>query len=183
MEIEYSLSETDLIALAEYQAGNSPVVHQRLKSRRFAYLIGFFVMALAAYLISMPTIFAISFAALGVLCFALYPTYSKWSMRKNIPRIVHGRMRPSSIGKRRLRVTSDGLEQISDAGESGAKWGVIDNIIENGAHAFVSIEGDLAVIIPRFRIDRGSYETFVMALRQHLEVPSTSAERPHARVA
>src|SRR5574341_709002 len=101
MEIEYSLDEADLIALAKYQVANSPLVNQRFRVRRFAYLVGFSFMAAETYLISMPMIIPLTFASMGVLWFILYPLYTKWNAQKNIPRIIHARLRPLFIGEDR----------------------------------------------------------------------------------
>jgi hypothetical protein len=180
MELEYSLDESDLIALANYQVGNSPVVRKRFKARRAAYLIGFSFLAVGAYFISMPLIIPISLAASGVLWFILYPLYAKWYTQKNIPRIVRSQMRPSSLGKHKLKATIEGLEQISEAGESKVKWIVVDNIIENSGHTFISIEKNFAIIVPRFKIEKSYYEEFMNIFRLYQSNPPALINNPHA---
>jgi hypothetical protein len=180
MEIEYSLDESDLIALANYQVENSLVVRKRFKARRLAYLIGFSFLAAGAYFLSMPSIIPISFAASGTLWFILYPLYAKWYAQKNISRIVRSQMRPSSIGKHKLKATAEGLEQISEAGESKVKWNVVDNIIENSEHTYISIELNLAIIVPRFKIENSDYEKFMNTFRLYQNNPPAFVNNPHA---
>ena len=180
MEIEYSLDESDLIALANYQIENSPVIRKRLKAKRFGYLIGFSFLAVGTYLISYPAIIPISFAVLGILWFALYPLYAKWSAHRKLPRIVRSQMTPSSIGIHKLIATSDGLEQISEAGSSKVKWNIVDKVIENSDHTFISIEENLTIIIPRFKIEKSSYEEFMNAFRLYQSNPPLLINNLHA---
>jgi hypothetical protein len=180
MEIEYSLDESDLIALANYQAENSPIVRKRLKVKRIGYLIGFSFLAAGTYITSFPAVIPVSFAVLGILGFILYPLYAKWSTHRNIPRLVRSRMRPSSIGIHKLKATTDGLEQISDAGTSKVKWNIVDNVIENSDHTFISIEENLAIIIPRFKIKKSSYEEFMNVFRHYQSNPPLSINNHHA---
>ena len=180
MEIEYSLDESDLIALANYQIENSPVVRKRFKARRFAYLIGFSILAAGTYFLSLPLILPFIFATMGALWFILYPLYAKWQTQKNIPRIVRSQMRPSSVGGRRLKATAEGLEQISEAGESRVNWNVVDPIIESPEHAFISIERNIAIIIPRSKIKKNSYDEFMNAFRLYQSNPAAFINNPHA---
>ncbi len=180
MEIEYSLDEFDLIALADYQAKNSPVLRKRFRARRLAYLVAFSFLAVGSYFLSMPVTIPISFAALGVLFFILYPLYTKWSIQRNIPRIVRDQMRPSSLGQRKLKATTEGLEQISEAGQARVKWNVVDNVIENPGHTFISIEKNLAIIVPRSKIEKSSYEEFMNTFRLYQSNTPAPATGPHA---
>jgi hypothetical protein len=110
-------------------------------------------------------IIPISFASLGVLLFIFYPLYSKWSIHRNIPRVVRDQIRPSSVGNRKLKVSTEGLEQIFEGGESKVRWNKVDNIIEGPEHTFISIEESLAIIVPRFKIEKSSYEEFMSIIR------------------
>lgn len=167
MEISYSLHKDDLIALAQYQIEHSPAIDRRSRFGRIAYPIGFLLMAIGIYPMSYTIITPISFVALAGLSFILYPSFLRWLARRNIPRIVRERMRQSSLERRTLRVTPDGLEQSSESGTSKVKWKLVDGIDVTPSYTYVFIEGTSLVVIPKSSIGPETHDKFVNAFRQY----------------
>jgi hypothetical protein len=114
MEIEYSLDEADLIALAQYQIQHSSVAKRRFQNRRWVYAISFFLIAAGVYLVSHELFLSLVFVSLAILAYAFFPIYIQRITQNHIKRIVHERMRPTSLLSRKLRAVPDGLEKSYD---------------------------------------------------------------------
>jgi len=169
MEIEFALDKTDLITLSRFQADRSPKLHNRLRKRRIAYVVGFLLLALGTYLLSSQTILPLAFAALAAISALLFPVYSRWLVQRRIRQIVQERATPASVAKRKLRATSEGLEEFTEQAEGKIKWSLIDGIEATQTHAFISVDGLYSLMIPRERVSAGDYDKFVQTVRSHIE--------------
>ena len=167
MEISYSLHKDDLIALAQYQIEHSPAVERRSRFGRMALSTGFLLMAIGNYLILGSITILVAFAALAESSFILYPSSLRWLARRSVPRIVQEKMRPSSFARRILRVTPDGLEQLSDSGASKVKWKLVDGIDVTPSYTYIFIEGASLVVIPKASIGPETHDKFINVFRQY----------------
>ncbi len=166
MEIEYNLTEADLIALARYQVEHSPTAKRRFGRRRYAYAAGFLMLALGDYVLYHDVITSIGFALLAVLVFALFPIYLRWLLNRSVPRLVRERLTPSAVGPRTLRLTAEGLEQIVADGASQVGWQKVDGVAETLDYVFVAIEGTFSVIIPKSQLDARTLTQVLDELRR-----------------
>jgi len=167
MEVEYALDETDLVALARFQVNRSPIVRRRFYIQRFGYVLGFILLGLGTYLAFSSTILLLSFGSLAALSFVVYPFYFRWAGERRIRQIVRERATPSSLAKRILRATPEGLEQIMGTSESKVKWELVNGIEVTPTHAFVSIDGTFSVVIPRLRLGASQFQSFLDTMRQY----------------
>lgn len=167
MEIIFSLREMDLLALAKYQVDTSEIVKRRAKSRRFIYPIAFFAVGLGDLILSGEIVLPSLFFLISIFSYLLFPIYFQWLSKRNIKRIVHERMTPSSIGSRTLRITPEGLEQIMENAESKVKWSLIDKVDITPSYTYIAIAGTYSVIIPRDQINESEYEEFVAKVREY----------------
>jgi hypothetical protein len=169
MEIEYALDETDLIALARFQVDRSPTVRRRFYIQWLGYVLGFILLGLGTYLAFSSTILLFSFGSLAVVSFVVYPFYFRWAGERRIRQIVHERVTPSSLAKRVLRATPEGLEQIMGTSESKVKWELVNGIEVIPTHAFISIDGTFSIVIPRLRLGESQFQGFLDTIRQHMK--------------
>ena len=166
MNIEYSVQESDLVALANYQVRQSPLVPQRVRRKRIAYALSFGLVSVGTYLSFPDTPFPIAFALLALLSLLLYAPLARRQLQATIPRLVRARMTASSLGWRRLRALPDGLEQESPTAQSKVIWSVVGPLERTATHAFVSIDGVYSVVIPVERVTMGDLTSFGETMAQ-----------------
>ena len=167
MHIEFSLQESDLHALAQYQVRMSPLVPQRIRQLRIAYALGLGLLALGASLRFPDTIFPITFAMLSVLCLLLYEPFATRRLRVRIAHLVQERMNPSSVGPRHLRALPDGLEEETPQARTRVKWSVVGPMEETPTHAFISVNGAYSLVIPLDGLAAVDLENFRAAMASY----------------
>jgi hypothetical protein len=169
MEIKYSLNESDIFALTKYRLKSVPATHQRMRVRRFSYLIGFVFVALGAWILQNNIILVAAFLAFAVAVFLLYPAYYDWNFRRSIQKAYQDEKMRASLASRTLRITQECLEEESSFGEAKIKWNVIENINMTATHTFIIVLGEApSLIIPKERVNVGNYAEFVDACREHI---------------
>jgi hypothetical protein len=169
MEIEYALTEKDVLALAQYRLQFMPTLRRRLWKRRWALAIGFTLVALGTWPLTPDFILPSAFLALAVISFLLYPTYNDWRLRRRVSEMYRGERIRATLGARTLRATSEGLEEESHLGETKIKWSAIDEIDVTPQRIFISVAQVPSIVISRGQVSAGDLEEFVQTCRNHLE--------------
>ena len=177
MELEYDLTEPDLLALTLYSLNESPRGRRILQSRRIGYLMGFAVLALGTWLMTQSAVVAYIFVALGLLFAALYPAFLEWRVRQRIAKSYRDPKNAASFALRTLNATDDGLQEVSSLGDLKLKWAVINDLSETSTHAFFSVQGVPSLVIPRGRISRGDYRGFLKMCREQMEGNAAVVEK------
>ena len=114
MQVEYSLTEDDLMALGRFQIAHSPVVQERFRTRRWLYPAGLAILAIGTYVLQGGLLLLIILLVLALLAYLFYPRYFDWIVERSIRRAVKRDMRLSSIARRTLRLTPEGLQQAQE---------------------------------------------------------------------
>jgi hypothetical protein len=168
MEIEYTLSEDDLMSFAMYQVDHAPAYRQRRRNLQVAYAVGFLLLALGTWGVSKAAILPAIFIAIGFFFVLLGPVLDRWRVRRHVARVYHQRESRGVYSKCTLRVTPEGLEQISDQGESRVKWSAVDRIVSTASHTLIYLLADTdAIVIPKDAIEPDQYDAFVKTVRQY----------------
>lgn len=169
MELAYSLDESDIIALAEYRFRSMPAARQSQRLRRVGYLVGFSLLAVGAWVLKYPALLVLLWLFLGAALYLLYPRYYAWNMRRRIRAAYRDEKMRASLGSRTLRLTDEGLEEISDLGEVKIKWDAIQAVAVTPTHAFVTVAGaPPAMVIARGRVTVGNYDDWIAACQKHV---------------
>jgi hypothetical protein len=176
MQAEYSLTDDDLMALGRFQIAHSPVVQERFRTRRWLYPAGLAILALGTYIVGGSPVLSLILLGLALLAFLLFPRYFDWIVERSIQRAVKRDSTPSSLARRRLIVTPEGLQQAQENNESSVTWAMVDSIDSGPAHTFISIDGTYSVVIPRARIEDGSYDAFVKHLHEAYKASLDAAQ-------
>lgn len=169
MEIEYALTENDVLALAQYRLQHMPTLRRRLRMRRWALVIGFTLVALSMWPLTLDFILPFTFVILAVISFLFYPIYNDWRLRKGVSEMYRGEKIRATLGARTLRATSEGLEEESSLGEAKVKWSGIDEIDVTPQHIFISVAEVPSIVISRDQVSAGDVENFIQTCRNHLE--------------
>ncbi len=167
MEIEYTPSESDLVALARHQIAVSPVVQQRLRRMHLGYVIGFSLLAVGAYFVLPNELLSIAFAAFASVALLAYPYFSRWRLQRSLPSLVRRKATPASYATRKLRALPDGLEQITEEAQSKVGWRTVDAVFGTAEYTFLSIDGTYSIVIPRDRVAVADYSNFMDAVREY----------------
>jgi hypothetical protein len=161
MELEFTLTEADIVALVRYQIEHSLSVKRRIARLHVGYVLGFALLALGFYLLAPDLHLQLPFSLLAVASVALYRPLAWARLRASAPRMARERMRPESVGWRKLRVSAEAMQQWSEHAESKVEWSLVDGIDLQPTHAFVSVGGIVTLAIPRDRVTRGNFDDFM----------------------
>lgn len=170
MEIEYVLTEDDLLAFNLYRLLLKRGRHDPILIRRFAYLAGFSFIALGTWLLGSQAIIPITFLSMAFLSFILYPIYFNWSVRRKVSATYRDPNNSAMFAPHLLRATSEGLEEKSGVGEMKVKWEVVDGITITTTHVFISIQNTPSVVIPKDHISRGDFQSFLKICQENTKV-------------
>ena len=187
MDIQYHLTEGDIVALAEYRLKNVSGWRNPVRVRRFAYFFGFALMALGMWLILNSIELTVSFLTFAIVAFLFYPAFLHWRIRQNISKAYRNEKNRVTLATRTLSVTSEGLNEESAWGEIQLKWDKVDITI-TPAHVFIAIMGQApSMVVPRDGISNGDYEEFTSTCQHYKKVgvnkqPHTSENFPLGRI-
>ncbi len=167
MEIEFDLTENDILALVRRRQEYSPVFRQRILRLRYGYLVGFSLLGIGSLLISQKFL-PFAFFLLAVVSFLLFPVFNDWRLKRSVSLAYQDKNKRATLEKRIMRATNEGLEEISRFGETKVKWMVIDNISVTPTHAFISIDQLPTIVIPKDKV-KENFEEFVQACQKFQE--------------
>ncbi len=173
MEIKYDLSENDILALMQYRLRFRRGKQNPILVRRVAYLVGFTAMALGSWLLMHQATLLIVFLMLAIASFLLYLPFSSWLARRRVTSIYRDPQKRATLASRILRADSEGLEEISGAGEAKLKWEVVTDIAVTSTHAFVSVLNDPTIIIPKESLGLHDFQSFVDFCCEHIKRNAT----------
>jgi hypothetical protein len=161
MEIEFALDEADRIALAKFQMEHSSGARRRYRISWIGIPLG---LALAGALIY--ALFSLKAPALYLAAFALfflvfYPYYYRWLVGRTMRKIVQARSNPNAFARRTVRVTPEGLEMVTAGAKTRKSWDQVSGIEVTPAHAFVAVEGEYAIVLPRMGLGDEPFQRLV----------------------
>ncbi len=177
IEIEYELSEDDLLDLARSRAERSPAVRRRLNVQRAGYLIGFLLLGVGSFLAFASLALLVVFGSLGIIFFLGYPFVYRRMLERGIRRAVARAVAvPFTRSKRSLRATPDGLEQITEGAQTKLAWKLVDGIEVTATRAVLSISGgNSPLLIPKQQVGEEQFNAFVEFVRQRMEMEKADA--------
>jgi hypothetical protein len=167
MQLEYTPTEEDLVALARHQIAVSPVMQQRLQRTHLAYVIGFSLLAVGTYFVLPNELLSIAFAAFASIALFAYPFFSRWRLQRSLPEAVRRSVTPTSYAARSLLALPDGLEQVADEAHSKITWRALDAVFETARYTYLSVDGTYTIVIPRERVPSIQYREFMDEVREY----------------
>jgi hypothetical protein len=168
--IEYELREQDLIAFSEHQMQESAALQKRIQ-RHQAVMPGFMALiSLFLWFYYKDTVSAAFVAVVALSWGFLVPAYLKWSLRRQMRGMYSDADKERLLGVYSLSVEDDALVERKQGGEeSRIPWNEILRIETTKKYAFVFVDIDSALIIPRATIRKGKLRDFVRAADQRIE--------------
>jgi hypothetical protein len=166
MEVEFALDEADLTALAQYRMEHSPGSRRRYRIRWLGVSLGMGLAGALLYAFFGLKAPALYLGAFAVFFLVFYPYYYRWLVGRTMRRIASARLNPQAFGDRRLRVTPEGLECVSAGKKTAKRWDQVSRIEVTPDRAFVAVDGDDAIVLPRTRLGDETYRRLIETIRR-----------------
>lgn len=166
MEVEFDLDEADLIALAKYRVEHSPAIRKRYRRSWIGISVGLGlsgVLIYALFSLKAPGMYLVAFSLFFLV---FYPYYYHWLVGRTMHKIVNARSNPSAFARRTLRVTTEGLEMVSTGTKLTKNWGKVNGIEITPTHAFLAIDGEYAIVVPRTALGAERFQRLMECIRQ-----------------
>jgi len=166
MEVAFALDEADLVALAKYRMEHSPAIRQRYRTRWIGVSLGIGLMGVLLYAflaLKAPAMYLGAFAAFFLV---FYPYYYRWLVGRTMRRIVSARLNPKAFSDRTLRATPEGLEVVSAGSKTATNWDRVSGIEVTPDRAFVALDGEYAMVLPRTRLGDETYRRLIETIRR-----------------
>jgi hypothetical protein len=78
---------------------------------------------------------------------------------------------PEALAARTLRATPDGVELVSAGSKTTKTWDRVSGIEVTPERAFVAIDGEYAVVLPRLRLGDETYQRLIETIRRLSHLP------------
>ena len=166
MEVEFELDEADLIALAKYRVSYSPAIRRRYRRSWIGITVGLGLLGILIYILfslKAPGVYLVAFALFFLV---FYPYYYRWLVGRTMRRIVNARLNPNALARRTLRVTPEGLEMVAAGAKLTKSWDKVSGIEVTPAYAFVAIDGEYEIVIPRMALGAERFQRLMDNIRR-----------------
>lgn len=165
MEINYSLTEEDVLALSRFRAENDPSLKKRINRTRFKLFIGFAIAGVGFWLINSNPFTAAGFFFLSLLSLIFFKPYNNWRIRRRISEMYKEQKYQKTLAPRSLIAGSEGLIESSSLGEMKVAWETIDDFYQTSTHVFISVGQVVSIVIPKSSFPTNELEAFIKKCR------------------
>ncbi|AXI00115.1 YcxB family protein [Sporosarcina sp. PTS2304] len=151
MEIEYELTEEDVIAFNLYHVKNSKVGKNSLQWQRFVSPMIFFMFA---YFLSIFTdmekgpLFLV-FGLTAILWVILYPKYFYFHITRQVRKMLKEGKNEGLIGQHIMKMNKTGITDQTQVGETKVQWSGIQRVIEDADYLYIYTSTISAYILPK----------------------------------
>ncbi len=166
MEVKFDLDEADLIALAKYWVEHSPAFRKRYRRSWIGISVGLGLLGVLIYALFSLKAPGIYLVAFSLFFLVFYPYYYRWLVGRTMHKIVNARSNPSAFAWRTLRVTPEGLEMVTADTKLTRSWDKVSGIEVTPAHAFLAIDGEYAIVVPRTALGTERFQRLMECIRQ-----------------
>lgn len=165
MQLEYNLTESDLVLFSEYHADHSPSIQRSRRFQRFGMPL--ILMATGLYLILREPNFLVAIIFFPILLLIMVawvvwsPSLFRTQYRRQVIKMYREGGNQMLLGKQILRADDDGLHSASAAGDSRTNWAAVERIVSTSDYTFIYLGATTAIVIPQKAIASGNYDEFV----------------------
>lgn len=151
MEIQYELTEEDVITFNLYHVKNSKVGRNSLKWQRY---ISPLIFLLFAYFLSVFTdmekgpLFA-TFILTAVVWVIFYPKYFTFHIKRQVRKMLREGKNEGLVGEHVMKLNKSGIADQSSTGRTDVQWQGVQSIHEDAAYFYVYTSTVSAYILPK----------------------------------
>jgi hypothetical protein len=172
MEIEYTLTESDVFALTKFRIQHVPRLRRNQRIRHLGYSVGFALIGLGLFATREFFLSAVSLT-LALLWVLLFPKYRDWVLHRRIHKMYENEKLQATLESCTLRITDEGLAEETPLGDTRLKWDAIDDITRIPTHTFVTVAELPCVVVPSEQVVAGDHERFFDECMRRVQSAST----------
>lgn len=160
MELKFRITKEDYLQFLMYSSGES-TVQKRLRKRNrliIAILLGAIsVIGLYLEIIAL----SVTFIALAVLSYILYPRYAKWWYEKRFNKFIEKNYR-EKIGKEAIfRLEEDGIYDSAAGTEGKIEFSDVRALVELENLFLIRLKQAVSIILPKEKLDQKKLSKFI----------------------
>ena len=170
MEVEFTLDEADLVALARHHMEHSPAIRRRYRILWIGVSLGIGLMGMLLYAflsLKAPALYLGAFAAFFLV---FYPYYYRWLVGRTLRKIVNARLNPKAFAARTLRATPEGLELVSAGSKMAKPWDHISGVEVTLDRVFVAVDGEYTIVLPRRRLGDEPFQSLMDTIGRYAKL-------------
>lgn len=151
MEIEYELTEEDVVAFNLYHVKNTKVGKNSLQWQRY---ISPLIFLLFAYFLSLFTdmakgpLFA-TFAVTAIAWVILYPKYFYFHITRQVRKMLKEGKNDGLVGEHKMKLNKAGVRDTTSVGETNVQWPGVKRLIEDADYIYMYTSTVSAYILPK----------------------------------
>ncbi len=124
MQIEYELSETDILALMKFRIHQSRGMRNPVMRRRIGYFVGFAMIGVGMWPFFRQPVLPAIFLLWAMVSFLFYPILFTWLLQRRVATEYRDPKKRATLASRIVCINDDGLQEISHFGETKIKWDI-----------------------------------------------------------
>ncbi|MBB4824808.1 hypothetical protein HNO89_002034 [Sporosarcina luteola] len=169
MEIQYELTEEDVVVFNVHHVKNSNVGRNSLRWQR---VVSPLLFLLFAYFLSVSTdleagtLFVV-FGVTAILWVLFYPKYFYWHVTRQVRKALKEGKNEGLVGSHVLKMNKQGLTDTTSNGESKMTWQAVKQFKEDTGHFYLYNSAVSAFIIPKRDVDAEAFRKFVNKWLSH----------------
>jgi len=174
MEVEFTLNEADLVALARHHMEHSPALLRRYRIRWIGVSLGLGILGVVLYAflsLRAPALYLGAFAAFFLV---FYPYYYRWLVGRTMGKIVKARLNPKAFAPRTLRATPEGLELVGAGSKMVKGWDHVSGVEVTPDRAFVAFDGEYSIVLPRRCLESETFQDLIETIQRSADLSSKS---------
>ena len=167
-EIEFEITEKSLTAFNEHHAQYVPKLKKAIERHRLLWPVGIIVLAGYAWHRGGEPFFVAGMVVTALLWSLVVPWTLKDVYRKSVRKHYSEQAKEDMYGTHKMHVKESALVEFSPGGRSTIGWEKIMRVDEIPDYAFVYIDTNTALIIPK-QPDAAGVSTFINMIKERID--------------
>lgn len=155
-EIEFEISEQSLSAFNEHHAQYVPRIGKAIERHRILWPVGIVLLAAYAWHRGGEPFFVAGMVVTALLWSLYVPRALQNIYRKSVRKQYTEQVRKDLCGTHRMQLKESALVEYSPGGRANVEWKKLMRVDEVEDYAFVYIDANTALIIPKNPADKSS---------------------------
>ena len=167
-EIEFEITERSLTAFNEHHAQYVPKLKKAMERHRILWPVGIVLLAGYAWHRGGEPFFVAGMVATALLWSLIVPRTLRDVYRKSVRKHYSELEKKDMYGTHKMQVKESALVEFSPGGRSTTGWDKIMRVDELPDYAFVYIDTNTALIIPKDPADAG-VSAFINMIKERID--------------
>lgn len=161
MEIKYSLTLDDMVALNVFRIRAIPGIAKRQKLLRWGYLVFMLFLTYFLYLTGIGPVVSLLLAAIVIGFFFYFPKYQERQLRRMLAKDYKKPERAAALKDRHITTDEEGIELSTVKGKRRFAWGDLETMERNPDAIFGLFKDKSCFTVSRAGVESGDYDAFV----------------------